>query len=664
MASPIWWLSVALYTGLGQAVSGSSSSSTTSQVTCTDTTVSTNLLSNPSWEDGTSSWTYSFAASTTTLQETDGSHALYEYPHRMKLAHITCNIYLYHDALTTANLIEYKAGTSYNRYSQWSTVSGPFTATSSSALFGFYAVCSPYHTNNIFNLYLDNAKLIAETTTQVCTTATPTSISTSTSTSTSTSISTSLPKPSSAASSIASSSIIGHSSSAALTPTSKPLIPSSSSVLSSSISTQTPSVSSLAKPHTPTTTPVTSSTAVLSVSSQSIGHSSSSVKPSTPSIPTGSTSLTATTSTQTSTVLQSTSPISNPSGISIFSPSTISSVPSSSSAVAPVSTTVTSTESNQQRTTTSPLGPASTPSSPVDLPPTTSSGHTTTTSVALTTSTIYSTRTSTITACPSNVADCPARSQTTYVTIETIYVTTTICPVSGNEPTAQAASTGVPQDISQPSERYTTLTVFTPHTVTATACLSGGNDCPGSVRTTFVTTELAASTTVFVVTEKETSLPTDSPVISVSVSPILSTRTATITSCPPEVTGCSANPAAPQVVTETLLVGESICTLSEIATATYSAHTQIVSTPSSRMSSSVPVSHTTQALSSNAEEHSKNSGSKTTLSISTTLPYSSTSTGTSNVPAFNGGESLGRPMGLAQVIVSVAIAGLALLALD
>lgn len=74
MAPSIWWLSIALYARLGLAVAGGSSS--TDEVTCTDTTVSTNLFANPSWEDGTSSWTYSFAAQTTDAYADDGSYSL------------------------------------------------------------------------------------------------------------------------------------------------------------------------------------------------------------------------------------------------------------------------------------------------------------------------------------------------------------------------------------------------------------------------------------------------------------------------------------------------------------------------------------------------------------------------------------------------------------
>ncbi|RAO73482.1 uncharacterized protein BHQ10_009494 [Talaromyces amestolkiae] len=670
MASLRWWLSIALYTGLGRAVAGSGS--TSGDVTCTDTTVSTNLLSNPSWEDGLSPWSYYYPRTTTTAQAIDGSQSLltsgvypFQYIYQtisglvpgttyqasvdfmvvITNAAITefCTVDLYHDSASAANLINGNTASYRSTNSQWLTLSGPFTATTESHIFGIYITCSPYRIAQVA-IYIDNAKFILDTTTQACTTTTRTSTPTSTPPA-----STPSPQPSSPIPSIASSSPIAHSSSAILISTSTLLLQSSSPVLPSSIPSQIPSastpspqpsslVSSIASSspiaHSsstapiypsssfnpsrsntfaptstpllpssssvspssvpPTSPPINPHTSVSSVSSQSIGHGSSPVIPSAPpSVSTGSNSLAATTSTATSTELQSTPPISNPVGISISSSSTISFVPSSSSTLDPFSTTVISTESNQQLPSTGPLEPNSSPP-PIDLPSTTSSGHITSSNVELTTSTIYSTRTSTITACPSSIIYCPARSRTTYVTTETIYVSTTVCPVAENEPTAQ------------------------------------------------VTTELAALTTVYVITEKVTSLPTGIPFISVSVSPILSTRTATFTSCPPEVTGCSANPAAPQIVTETLLVGESTYTLSETAVATYPAHPQVGSTASSRLLSSVPVSYTT-------------------LSVSSTLPKASTSTGTSDLPAFNGAELLGHPRSLAQIIISVSIAALALL---
>lgn len=76
MALSTRWLVMALYAQHGLAVSGGSGTSS-SEVTCTDTEVSTNLLANPSWEDGIGSWTYSFPTQTTNVYASDGSDSLY-----------------------------------------------------------------------------------------------------------------------------------------------------------------------------------------------------------------------------------------------------------------------------------------------------------------------------------------------------------------------------------------------------------------------------------------------------------------------------------------------------------------------------------------------------------------------------------------------------------
>lgn len=74
-----------------------------------------------------------------------------------------CQIYVYHDTLSTANLIQHTS-TAFvrgNTYS-WKTYGGRYTPTSSSALIGFYVYCAPYTSSNInlFRLYFDNAKAI------------------------------------------------------------------------------------------------------------------------------------------------------------------------------------------------------------------------------------------------------------------------------------------------------------------------------------------------------------------------------------------------------------------------------------------------------------------------------------------------------------------------
>ncbi|KAJ2987468.1 hypothetical protein NUW58_g4491 [Xylaria curta] len=149
-----------------------------------------NLLVNPSWEDGTAGWTYitpGGAPSITNAQYSDGekslllpSSAAYSliqqtirnlavgtaYDVSIDLRGVVsssysiteqCTMYLYHDALTTTNLIDYKI-TQFNRNlnSMWVTLGGKYTATKDNILLGFYATCTPYRTPVVFNLYVDN----------------------------------------------------------------------------------------------------------------------------------------------------------------------------------------------------------------------------------------------------------------------------------------------------------------------------------------------------------------------------------------------------------------------------------------------------------------------------------------------------------------------------
>lgn len=69
----------------------------------------------------------------------------------------TCIFYMYHDALTTSDLITHENRIYTKSTNSWQTFSGTYTPTSSSMLFGVYMTCSPYHTTQIFNVYFDNA---------------------------------------------------------------------------------------------------------------------------------------------------------------------------------------------------------------------------------------------------------------------------------------------------------------------------------------------------------------------------------------------------------------------------------------------------------------------------------------------------------------------------
>lgn len=68
-----------------------------------------------------------------------------------------CFLYIYHDSLTTNNLIT----TSSKQYTRtdtaWVTYGGTVTPTSTDMVIGIVLSCSPYHSSTIFNAYLDNA---------------------------------------------------------------------------------------------------------------------------------------------------------------------------------------------------------------------------------------------------------------------------------------------------------------------------------------------------------------------------------------------------------------------------------------------------------------------------------------------------------------------------
>lgn len=66
-----------------------------------------------------------------------------------------CYFYMYHDSLTTSNLIASSVGTFTSTSTiTWKTISGTYTPTASSFEFGFYVACPYYYT--LINSYLDN----------------------------------------------------------------------------------------------------------------------------------------------------------------------------------------------------------------------------------------------------------------------------------------------------------------------------------------------------------------------------------------------------------------------------------------------------------------------------------------------------------------------------
>ncbi|KAI0438191.1 hypothetical protein F4803DRAFT_569825 [Xylaria telfairii] len=146
-----------------------------------------NLLVNPSFETGVDGWSTNFGLTASTDCASDGTHSLkssavyaanvlsqtvndlavgteYEFSIDYRIAVTdyayiteTCTAYLYHDSLSYANLFGSKvASYTINSDKIWITLSGKYTATSSSTLFGFYVACTPYRLPQI-SIYADNA---------------------------------------------------------------------------------------------------------------------------------------------------------------------------------------------------------------------------------------------------------------------------------------------------------------------------------------------------------------------------------------------------------------------------------------------------------------------------------------------------------------------------
>ncbi|KAH8709764.1 Endochitinase A [Beauveria bassiana] len=177
----------------------------------------------------------------------------------------------------------------------------------------------------------------------------------------------------------------------------------------------------------------------------------------------------------------------------------------------------------------------------------------------MTTSSVYTTKTYTITSCPPSVPNCPVG----HVTTETIFVSTTVCPVTKTDeapkPTAKP---------SQPTEEMTTSSVYTTKTYTITSCPPIVPDCPVG----HVTTEtIFVSTTVCPVTKTdEAPKPTAKPIQpteEMTTSSVYTTKTYTITSCPPSVPNCPVG----HVTTETKFVSTTVCPVADVPQPTHPA---------------------------------------------------------------------------------------------
>ncbi|KAM3545463.1 hypothetical protein ARSEF1564_001625 [Beauveria bassiana] len=177
----------------------------------------------------------------------------------------------------------------------------------------------------------------------------------------------------------------------------------------------------------------------------------------------------------------------------------------------------------------------------------------------MTTSSVYTTKTYTITSCPPIVPNCPVG----HVTTETIFVSTTVCPVTKTDeapkPTAKP---------SQPTEEMTTSSVYTTKTYTITSCPPIVPNCPVG----HVTTEtIFVSTTVCPVTKTdEAPKPTAKPIQpteEMTTSSVYTTKTYTITSCPPSVPNCPVG----HVTTETKFVSTTVCPVADVPQPTHPA---------------------------------------------------------------------------------------------
>lgn len=70
---------------------------------------------------------------------------------------VSCQFYMFHDAITTSNLITRFSKVYTRADSTWNTYGGTVTPTSSSMMLGWVMACSTTYTSSIFNTYFDNA---------------------------------------------------------------------------------------------------------------------------------------------------------------------------------------------------------------------------------------------------------------------------------------------------------------------------------------------------------------------------------------------------------------------------------------------------------------------------------------------------------------------------
>ncbi|KAJ4391117.1 hypothetical protein N0V93_004732 [Gnomoniopsis smithogilvyi] len=602
-----------LLTLLGALISAVSTSPISSRdevVTCTETTTE-NAFANPSWEDGTSGWEYNGVPSTTNAYSSDGSYSLLISGNLVATSYVRqtisnlqigltynvsvdlkavvnpvysvmeqCFLYIYHDSLTTNNLITSLSKQYTRADSAWTTYGGTVTPTSTDMEIGMVLSCSPYHTSVIFNAYLDNAIMNAPI--QSCSTVTPTS--TPSPTSTSFASSTNLPIDSSSTSegtaTSASSSSFTSSEDSSSTSTSTPTVvpsdvstvspePTSASItllpsFASSNTTQTTLSSSASLTDTPLSASSSAGANDSSVSTITSSAFNTSVQPA--STISAAVAMNGSTSSA-STILENSSIFSSP--LSTTSPAN-----------------VTGTMSSNQASAQTPL-PFNT-SSPQELQSSTSGSE----SVPVTISHTSSMRPPfpTITVGPMTTSQ---------------GLNLSVAASSDTEPTSMPAPTtqssgGLSAFASASGEQLTTLTVLTTSIHTVLSCAPFVTNCPANsavptslpegVSISLVTETIELSTTIYPVTAAEalsasilsaaatglhsgkTLLPTQTPSTgdALTTLTVRSTSIRTAVSCAPTVTSCPVRNATalltrlPEgmstvLITETLDLSTTVC---------------------------------------------------------------------------------------------------------
>ncbi|KAF5020531.1 hypothetical protein F66182_7430 [Fusarium sp. NRRL 66182] len=198
-----------------------------------------------------------------------------------------------------------------------------------------------------------------------------------------------------------------------------------------------------------------------------------------------------------------------------------------------------------------------------------------------TTSTIYTTNIRTITSCAPEVPDCP---NTPHITTETVAISTTICPVTEEQPTQPEPTKPATETEEQPTKSVTegeeeptkpvtdTEVEYTqPATETEdqpTKPVTGSGELPTQPQPTKPATETATEIEeqpTYPVTDTE-EVPTQpgatesASTTEWTTSTVYTTNIRVVTSCAPEVPDC---PGTPHTTTETIAISTTVCPVTE-----------------------------------------------------------------------------------------------------